>query len=81
MDTRKLTRKIRRHGTVKSRLVVNTISGRESTEDDILIRRTVIEYNIPYITTLAGFKAATAAVVKTARENFNVKPLQEYEVN
>jgi len=61
-------------------LVVNTISGRESTEDDILIRRTVIEYNIPYITTLAGFKAATAAVVKIARENFGVKPLQEYEV-
>ena len=62
-------------------LVVNTISGRESTEDDILIRRTVIEFNIPYITTLAGFKAATLAIVKTARENFDVKPLQEYEVN
>jgi hypothetical protein len=36
--------------------------------------------DIPYIATLAGFKAATAAVVKTARENFVVKPLQEYEV-
>ncbi|MCD4767999.1 MAG: hypothetical protein K8R34_16010 [Methanosarcinales archaeon] len=56
------------------------ISAWESTEDDILISRTVIEFNIPYITTLAGFKAATVAVVKTARENFGVKPLQEYEV-
>jgi len=36
--------------------------------------------DIPYITTIAGFKAATAAVVKTAKESFVVKPLQEYEV-
>jgi len=36
--------------------------------------------DIPYIKTLAGFKAATAAAVKTAKESFVVKPLQEYEV-
>jgi hypothetical protein len=36
--------------------------------------------DIPYIATLDGFKAATAAVVKTAKESFVVKLLQEYEV-
>jgi hypothetical protein len=36
--------------------------------------------DIPYITTLAGLKAATAAVVKTVKKSFVVKPLQEYEV-
>jgi len=61
-------------------LVVNTICGRKSTQDDILIRRTAIESNIPYITTISGFKAATKAMVKTADHSFGVKPLQEYKV-
>ncbi|NPE30031.1 hypothetical protein HNV12_19180 [Methanococcoides sp. SA1] len=61
-------------------LVVNTICGRKSTLDDILIRLTAIESNIPYITTISGFKAATKAVVKTANHSFGVKPLQEYKV-
>lgn len=60
------------------RLVVNTISGRESTEDDVLIRRTAIEFNVPYITTLAGFKAAAGAMVKASDGSFCVAPLQEY---
>jgi len=36
--------------------------------------------DIPYITTLADFKAATTAVIKIAKESFGVKPLHEYEV-
>jgi len=61
-------------------LVVNTIGSRKSTQDDVLIRRTAIESNIPYITTISGFKAATKAMVKTADHSFGVKPLQEYKV-
>ncbi|MCD4806644.1 MAG: hypothetical protein K8R13_03585 [Methanococcoides sp.] len=67
-------------GEVYGELVVNTIGSRKSTQDDVLIRRTAIESNIPYITTISGFKAATKAMVKTTDHSFGVKPLQEYKV-
>lgn len=59
-------------------LVVNTRGSRKSTDDDFLIRRKSIESNIPYITTISGFKAATKSMIKVAEQGFDVRPLQEY---
>ena len=58
-------------------LVVNTPLGRESHEDDALIRRTALKYDIPCITTLSGARAAAEGIAALRRDGLAVRPLQE----
>jgi carbamoyl-phosphate synthase large subunit len=59
-------------------IIVNSPSGEEAQADGKLIRRAALTYKIPVITTLAGAKAATAAIRSLQNESLIVKPLQEY---
>ncbi len=60
-------------------LVINTPSGKKRTLTDAYrLRRTAMELNIPYFTTVAGAKAAVEAIVALKKEEMDVKPLQEY---
>ena len=58
-------------------LVVNTPLGRESHEDDGVIRRTALKYDIPCITTLSGAMAAAEGIAALKREGLSVRSLQE----
>ncbi|MFP5289199.1 MAG: ATP-grasp domain-containing protein, partial [Thermoanaerobaculia bacterium] len=58
-------------------LVVNTPLGRESHEDDGIIRRTALKHDIPCITTLSGAMAAAEGIAALRRDGLAVKPLQE----
>jgi carbamoyl-phosphate synthase large subunit len=58
-------------------LVVNTPLGRESHEDDGVIRRTALKYDIPCITTLSGAMAAAEGIAALGREGLSVRSLQE----
>jgi len=58
-------------------LVVNTPLGRESQEDDALIRRTALRYDIPCITTLSGAMAAAEGIASLRQDALQVRPLQE----
>jgi carbamoyl-phosphate synthase large subunit len=60
-------------------LVINTPSGRKRTRSDsYLIRRTALEYDISYFTTVAGAKAAMEAIEVLKVQEIKVQPLQEY---
>ncbi|HEX5716155.1 MAG TPA: hypothetical protein VF179_08350, partial [Thermoanaerobaculia bacterium] len=58
-------------------LVVNTPLGRESHEDDGLIRRTALKHDIPCITTLSGAMAAVEGIAALQRDGLAVRSLQE----
>ncbi|MEI6430084.1 MAG: carbamoyl-phosphate synthase large subunit [Pseudanabaena sp. ELA607] len=61
-------------------LIVNTPSGEEAKTDGKMIRRTALAYKIPVITTIAGAKAAIAAIRSVQTGGISVKPIQEYGV-
>ena len=58
-------------------LVINTPLGRESHEDDALIRRTALKHDIPCITTLSGALAAAEGISALREEGLEVASLQE----
>jgi carbamoyl-phosphate synthase large subunit len=58
-------------------LIVNTPLGRESHEDDTVIRRTALKYDIPCITTLSGAMAAAEGIAALRRDGLAVRSLQE----
>jgi len=64
-------------------LVVNIPSGRTARDDDQLIRRAAINYNVPVVTTVSGAKAVTAGItaLQGGNSSFAVKSLQEYHRN
>ncbi len=58
-------------------LVINTPLGRSSHEDDALIRRTALKYDIPCITTLSGAQAAVEGIAAVRAHEMDVVCLQE----
>lgn len=60
-------------------LVINTPSGKKRTLSDAYhLRRTALELEIPYFTTVAGARAAAQAILVLKNNKLNIKPLQEY---
>jgi len=59
-------------------MVINTSAGRKSTQDAYSIRRGALSYNILYTTTLAGARALAEAAKAWKKEDWGVRPLQEY---
>jgi carbamoyl-phosphate synthase large subunit len=63
-------------------MVLNIPSGRSARDDDQLIRRAAITYNVPVVTTLAGARATTAAIAALQDgRTIGVNSLQEYHRN
>ncbi len=58
-------------------LVINTPLGRESFYDEIMIRRTALERDIPCLTTLSAASAAIEAIRARAAGALSYAPLQE----
>jgi carbamoyl-phosphate synthase large subunit len=59
-------------------LVINTVGDQASQRDSAVIRRTALSAGIPYVTTLAGAKAATAAMEARPHGAIEIRSLQEY---
>lgn len=62
----------------KIAMVINTPFGRTSTLDSYSIRRTALEYSVPYFTTTAAANAAASAIEALQAKPLEVKTLQEY---
>ncbi len=58
--------------------VINTPSGKQSTQDDSYIRKTVVKKKIPYMTTIAAAKATSTGIKELLTGSDEVKSLQEY---
>jgi len=66
---------------IKSRgvdMVINTTFGAESVRDSYSIRRTTLDFGIPYFTTVAAAKAAVLAIESLLKSRLEVRSLQEY---
>ena len=59
-------------------LIINTPHGKQASEDGYIIRRLAIELGIPYVTTLAGARAALNAIEAVKSKDIGVKSLNEY---
>ncbi len=59
-------------------LIINTPSGKQSADDGYLIRRMAVELGIPYVTTLAGARAALNAIEEVKNGKIVVRSLNEY---
>jgi len=59
-------------------MVINTVFGTESQRDSYSIRRTTLNQNVPYFTTIAGARAAVSAVSSNIKMECTVKTIQEY---
>jgi len=59
-------------------LVINIPSGRTARDDDQLIRRAAVNYNVPVVTTIAGARATMAAIGALQAGSLSVKSLQDY---
>ena len=62
-------------------LIINTPIGRQGMTDDSYIRKTAIQCDIPYITTLAAANAAVQGIEAYINETSNLYSLQEYHSN
>ena len=59
-------------------LVFNTTEGAQTISDSFSLRRTALVNNIPYYTTVAGVRAAVAAITALRNGSLEVAPLQSY---
>jgi len=59
-------------------IVINTVFGSESQQDSYSIRRTTLNQNVPYFTTLSGARAAVSAISSNIAAECSVRTIQEY---
>jgi len=59
-------------------LIINTTVGRQTITDSFSIRRTALDRQVPYVTTIRGAMAVVKAIDALKREKISVKPVQMY---
>ena len=59
-------------------LIINTPAGRSSKYDDSYIRKTAIQYKVPYITSMAAAEASVEGIEAVKKQKILPKSLQEY---
>ncbi len=59
-------------------LIINTTTGALSVRDSFPIRRTALDKQIPYVTTIRGAAAVVKAITAMKERKISVKPIQRY---
>ena len=59
-------------------MVINTPLGKTSAQDSFSIRRTALDYGVPYFTTIAAANAAVSGIMSLLRKGLQVNSLQVY---
>jgi len=62
----------------KISLIINTTIGAQSIKDSFPIRRTALDKQIPYVTTIRGAAAVVRAISAMKEKKLTVKPIQHY---
>ncbi|GER94744.1 carbamoyl-phosphate synthase large subunit [hot springs metagenome] len=58
--------------------IINTVTGAQAQRDSLSIRRTALQHNIPYTTTISGAKAVLMAIEMLLKKELSIKSIQEY---
>ena len=59
-------------------LIINTTIGKQSITDSFSIRRTALDRQVPYVTTIRGAEAVTKAIKALKEHKIDVKPIQSF---
>jgi carbamoyl-phosphate synthase large subunit len=59
-------------------LIINTAIGKQSVKDSFAIRRTALDRQVPYVTTIRGAEATVMAIEAMKARKISVKPIQSY---
>ncbi len=62
----------------KLQWIINTSMGNRTTEDSYSIRRSALDYHIPYTTTTTGAESMTGAIATLKEKSMEVKAIQDY---
>ncbi len=58
--------------------IINTVTGAQAQKDSFSIRRSALQYNIPYTTTISGASAVVKAIEMLLKKELSIKSIQEY---
>jgi len=61
--------------------VINTVTGAKAQRDSFSIRDNALRHGVTYTTTISGARACVKAIEKALKEEFNIKPLQQYHAD
>ena len=59
-------------------LIINTTGGKQSIKDSFSIRRSALDKQVPYVTTIRGAAAVARAIEEMRKKKIGVKPIQLY---
>ncbi len=59
-------------------IVINTVEGVQSIADSYTIRRSAVDQNLAYFTTVPGARAVVLGIEALRRKDWDVKPLQDF---
>ncbi len=60
------------------KLIINTPTTKQSVKDGFQIRRSAVDYHVPYITTIQAAQASADAIVMARKNQITIKALDEY---
>jgi carbamoyl-phosphate synthase large subunit len=58
--------------------VINTVTGAQAQKDSFSIRRSALQYRVPYTTTISGARAVVKAIERLLSKELSIKSIQEY---
>ncbi|NTU42680.1 MAG: carbamoyl-phosphate synthase large subunit [Nitrospirales bacterium] len=58
--------------------IINTVTGTKAQKDSFSIRRSALQYGIPYTTTMAGARAVVMAIDSLRSKELSTRSIQEY---
>ena len=58
--------------------IINTVFGEQSIKDSFSLRRSSLNQNLPYCTTMAGASAMVSALKFVKEDDLSIKSIQEY---
>ena len=62
-------------------LVINTTFGEQAIEDSFSLRRSSLNQNLPYCTTIAGAYALLGGLKAMKEESLGITAIQEYNIS
>jgi carbamoyl-phosphate synthase large subunit len=61
--------------------VINTVTGAQAQKDSLSIRRSALQYRVPFTTTLTGANAVVNAIEKLLKRKIQIKSLKDYHAD
>ena len=58
--------------------IINTVTGTQAQRDSLSIRRSALQFKVPYTTTISGARAVIKAIEMLQKKEVSIKSIQEY---